>query len=120
MRDEELEDLTYAQLLDLGQEFVHHAREKPPASFDAVRFWAGQPSFIAACQMAFHLGQEHREDAGWVREDELEEGPDADELHQAGYGAALKDVHDWASETKDEAALAWVAEKTKDDGGDDG
>lgn len=55
----EEEDLTYAQLLDLGQEFVRHVSEKPPATFDAIRFWAETPSFVAACQMAFHMGQRH-------------------------------------------------------------
>lgn len=108
------EDLTYAQLLDLGQEFVRHVSEKPPATFDAIRFWVEQPSFVAACQMAFRMGQEHRIDAGWVHEDDLEEGPDPDDMRSEGYGAALREVRDWATEAKDEAALSWVAEKTKD------
>jgi hypothetical protein len=118
VRDDDLVDLTYTQLLDLGAEFVSHAREKPPATFDAVRFWAEQPSFVAACQMAFHLGQGDHE--GRMREDSLEEDPDPDELRSEGYGAALREVRDWATEAKDEAALSWVAGKTKDVEGKDG
>lgn len=72
MRDGEPEDLTYSQLLDLAQEFVGRRHEAPPTTFDAVRFWAKQPSFVAACQMAYHLGQEHREDAGWVHRDDID------------------------------------------------
>lgn len=77
------------------------------------------PGFRPLAEAAYALGQEHRSDEGWIHEDSLEEGPDPDELRQTGYGAALKDVHDWATEAKDEGALAWVAEKTKDEGGSD-
>jgi hypothetical protein len=77
------------------------------------------PGFRPLAEAAHALGREHRAGDGWVHEDDLEQGPDPGELRQAGYGAALKEVRDWATEAKDEAALSWVTEKTKDDGGDD-
>lgn len=106
--DSEPYELTYQQLLDVASEFTTHLREPPPEGFDAVMFWSSQPAFIAAANRAYAMGQEHLPEHGWVHQDDLEEGPDVDELHSKGYEAARTDARERAGDT--EKLLGWLRE----------